>query len=124
MWIGERIHSRLHRGIGAIPAERLAPEVPLLGALPRTRFDTAYVEAHRVHVAIPQIEWRGVRYSVPPRCLGQRVEVHAGPGRLRLDVGPQGGPGRRQQQAVGPQMKKRQRARFPTVRGASSFRTQ
>jgi hypothetical protein len=26
-------------------------------------------------VAIPQIEWRGVRYSVPPRCLGQRVEV-------------------------------------------------
>jgi hypothetical protein len=26
-------------------------------------------------VAIPQLEWRGVRYSVPPRCLGQRVEV-------------------------------------------------
>jgi hypothetical protein len=49
--------------------------VPLLAALPRRRFDTAYVEARRVHVAIPQIEWRGVRYSVPPRCLGQRVEV-------------------------------------------------
>ena len=44
-------------------------------ALPRTRFDTAYVEARRVHVAIPQIEWRGVHYSVPPACLGQRVEV-------------------------------------------------
>ena len=28
-----------------------------------------------MHIAIPQIEWRGVRYSVPPRCLGQRVEV-------------------------------------------------
>ncbi len=26
-------------------------------------------------MAIPQVEWRGVRYSVPPRCLGQRVEV-------------------------------------------------
>ena len=47
----------------------------MLGALPRRRFDTAYVEARRVHVAIPQIEWRGVRYSVPPRCLGQKVEV-------------------------------------------------
>ena len=58
-----------------MPAERFAIEATLLGALPRRRFDTAYVEARRVHVAIPQIEWRGVRYSVPPRCLGQRVEV-------------------------------------------------
>ena len=31
IWLGERIHSRLHRGIGAIPADRLAAEVPLLG---------------------------------------------------------------------------------------------
>jgi transposase len=74
-WIEERIHSRLHRGIGEVPAERFAIEATLLGPLPRRRFDTAYVEARRVHVAIPQIEWRGVRYSVPPRCLGQRVEV-------------------------------------------------
>ena len=74
-WIEERIHSRLHRGIGEIPAERFAIEATLLGALPRRRFDTAYVEPRRVHVAIPQVEWRGVRYSVPPRCLGQRVEV-------------------------------------------------
>jgi transposase len=75
IWLESRIHARVHRGIRAVPAERLAAEVPLLGALPRRRFDTAYVEARRVHVAIPQIEWRGVRYSVPPRCLGQRVEV-------------------------------------------------
>jgi transposase len=74
-WLEERVHTRLHRGTGSVPAERLAVEAPLLGALPRKRFDTAYVEARRVHVAIPQIEWRGVRYSVPPRCLGQRVEV-------------------------------------------------
>ena len=47
----------------------------MLGALPRRRFDTAYVESRRVHVAIPQIEWRGVHYSVPPKCLGQKVEV-------------------------------------------------
>ena len=47
----------------------------MLAPLPRRRFDTAYLETRRVHVAIPQIEWRGVRYSVPPQCLGQKVEV-------------------------------------------------
>ena len=52
------------------PAERLVVEsVRLLGALPRRRFDTAYVEPRRVHVAVPQIEWRGVHYSVTgPPC--------------------------------------------------------
>ena len=74
-WIEEHIHSRLHRGMGEVPNDRFAIEATMLGALPRRRFDTAYVEPRRVHVAIPQIEWRGVRYSVPPRCLGQRVEV-------------------------------------------------
>jgi len=74
-WLESRIHGRLHRGIGTTPAERLVVEQALLGPLPRRRFDTAYVETRRVHVAIPQIEWRSVRYSVPPRCLGQRVEV-------------------------------------------------
>jgi hypothetical protein len=29
-----------------------------------------------VHPAIPLISWRGVRYSVPTRALGQTVEVH------------------------------------------------
>jgi hypothetical protein len=86
IWLQERIHARLHRGIGAVPAERFAAEVPLLGALPRRRFDTAYVEARRVHVAIPQIEWRGVRYSVPPRCLGQRVEVRQEVGGSSIEI--------------------------------------
>ena len=75
LWIEERIHSRVHRGMGEIPDDRFAIEGPMLVPLPRRRFDTAYVEARRVHVAIPQIEWRGVHYSVPPRCLGQKVEV-------------------------------------------------
>jgi transposase len=75
LWIEERVHSRLHRGMDEIPNDRFAIEAPMLSPLPRRRFDTAYVEARRVHVAIPQIEWRGVHYSVPPRCLGQRVEV-------------------------------------------------
>jgi transposase len=75
IWIEDRVHSRLHRGMGEIPNDRFAIEGPMLLPLPRRRFDTAYVESRRVHVAIPQIEWRGVPYSVPPQCLGQKVEV-------------------------------------------------
>lgn len=74
-WLAERVHGRLHRTTGVAPAERLVIERSLLQPLPRRRFDTAYVEARRVHVAVPMVEWRSVRYSVPPSCLGQRVEV-------------------------------------------------
>jgi hypothetical protein len=72
--------------MGEVPAERFAIEATLLGALPRRRFDTAYVEPRRVHVAIPQVEWRGVRYSVPPRCLGQRVEVRQEVGADAIEI--------------------------------------
>lgn len=74
-WLESRIHARAHRTTGVAPAERLVVERELLGPLPKNRYDTAYVETRRVHVAVPQIEWRSVRYSVPTRCLGQRVEV-------------------------------------------------
>jgi transposase len=74
-WLDERVHARPHGTTGVAPVQRLEAERRLLVALPRRRFDTAYVESRRVHVAVPMIEWRGVRYSVPPACLGQRVEV-------------------------------------------------
>ena len=74
-WLDERVHARPHRTTEVPPAERLEVERRFLQPLPRRRFDTAYVEPRRVHVALPQVEWRGVRYSVPPACLGQRVEV-------------------------------------------------
>ncbi len=85
-WVTSRIHERIHRGTGVTPAERFAVEAAKLGALPRRRFDTAYVESRRVHVAIPQIEWRGVRYSVPPRCLGQKVEVRQEVGSAAIEI--------------------------------------
>jgi transposase len=74
-WLAARVHSRANRTTGVAPDDRLDKERNLLGGLPRRRFDTAYVEVRRVHVAVPQIEWRGVRLSVPPACIGQRVEV-------------------------------------------------
>ena len=55
-WLATRVHARPNRTTGVRPDERLVRERELLGALPRRRFDTAYVEVSRVHVAVPQIE--------------------------------------------------------------------
>ena len=74
-WLARRAWTVMHRTTGEPPLQRLETEQRFLRPLPRARFDTAYVEPRRVHIALPLIEWRGVRYSVPPTCLGQRVEV-------------------------------------------------
>ena len=74
-WVDQRVHARPHRSTGVAPAERFDTEREFLGALPARRFDTDYVEARRVHRALPFITWNGVRYSVPPDCLGQLVEA-------------------------------------------------
>jgi transposase len=73
-WLA-KVHSRPHRTTGEPPRQRLDTEQELLGALPPFRFDTSYIESRRVHVAVPRIEFSGVFYSVPTRCLGQKVEV-------------------------------------------------
>jgi transposase len=74
-WLHERIHARTHRSTGVAPDARFAVETGFLGALAPRRFDTDYVETRRVHRALPLVSWNGVRYSVPPACLGQTVEV-------------------------------------------------
>jgi len=80
-WVAERHNGRTHSTTGAVPSSRLEVERRFLAPLPRRRFDTAYVEPRRVHVAVPLVAWNDVRYSVPPDCLGQvvaaRVEVDA-----------------------------------------------
>jgi hypothetical protein len=63
------------RPTGEPPAVRLEVERPFLAPLPRVRFDTDYVETRRVHTAFPFVVIDGVRYSVPPRVLGQLVEI-------------------------------------------------
>lgn len=74
LWVDERVHDRRHRTTGVPPIDRFAAEHGFLKSLP-ARFDTDYVEARRVHRALPFIEWDRVRYSVPTDCLGQLVEV-------------------------------------------------
>jgi transposase len=75
-WLDRRVHAVAHRTTKVPPVERLTVERPLLVPLPATRFDSAYRQPRRVHPSIPLISWRGVRYSVPTRALGQTVEVH------------------------------------------------
>lgn len=74
VWLEGR-HERVHRTTGVAPVERFAAEHGFLGRLPARRFDTDYVEARRVHPVLPLVEWATVRYSVPPACLGQAIEV-------------------------------------------------
>lgn len=75
VWLDRRVHAVAHRVTKVPPAERLEAERGLLSPLPAVRFDTAYRESRRVHPTIPMINWRGVRYSVPTRALGQTVEI-------------------------------------------------
>lgn len=66
LWLAERVNGRVHSVTGEIPAERLGTERRFLSPLPRRRYDTAYAEPRTVHVAVPLITWKGVRYSVTP----------------------------------------------------------
>ena len=68
------------------PAKRFEVEAGFLKGLPARRFDTDYVETRRVHRALPFITWAGVRYSVPPACLGQTVEVRQAVDATELSV--------------------------------------
>lgn len=81
IWVADRVHARPHRTTGVAPTERFSVEAGFMSALPHRRFDTDYVETRRVHRALPFITWDSVRYSVPPACLGQTVEV-----RLAVDA--------------------------------------
>jgi len=73
VWLAERVNGRVHGTTGCVPAERLAIERGFLSPLPRRRYDTAYAEPRRVHLAVPLICWKGVRYSVAPGAIGQKV---------------------------------------------------
>jgi len=86
LWVHERVHGRVHRSTGVTPAARFETERGFLSPLPRRRFDTDYVETRRVHRALPFITWDGVRYSVPPECLGQAVEARVGVDNTELVV--------------------------------------
>jgi hypothetical protein len=89
-WLATVVAPRPHRMTGEPPAARLVRERPLLGPLPRVRYDTARREP-RVVPRVPLVEFDGVAYSVPPELIRQVVEVRLPVGATTLEVHAAGG---------------------------------
>lgn len=73
-WFENRANTRLHRGIRAVPAERLAEEVQRMRALPECMPDTDRRFVMRVPQQ-PYLRFDVNDYSLDPRAAGLRVEV-------------------------------------------------
>ncbi|MCA1656578.1 MAG: IS21 family transposase, partial [Actinobacteria bacterium] len=73
-WFAERANARLHRGIRAVPAERLAIERESMRPLPDALPDLDRRWVMRVP-AQPYLRWDTNDYSLDPRLAGRRVEV-------------------------------------------------
>jgi len=75
-WFEQRANTRLHRGIRAVPAERLAEEVQRMRPLPERMPDTDRRFVMRVPQQ-PYLRFDTNDYSLDPRAAGRRVEVRA-----------------------------------------------
>lgn len=73
-WFESRANRRFHRGIRAIPAERLAKEQERMRALPEPMPDTDRRFVTRVPQQ-PYLRFDTNDYSLDPRAAGRRVEV-------------------------------------------------
>jgi transposase len=73
-WFENRANARLHRGIRAVPAERLAEERQRMRALPERMPDTDRRFVMRVPQQ-PYLRFDTDDYSLDPRAAGLRVEV-------------------------------------------------
>lgn len=73
-WFAERANPRLHRGIRAVPAERLAEERQRMRGLPEAMPDLDRRFVRRV-AAQPYLRFDTNDYSLDPRLAGRRVEV-------------------------------------------------
>ena len=75
-WFANRANTRLHRGIRAVPAERLAAERERMRALPEQMPDVDRRFVMRVPQQ-PYLRFDTNDYSLDPRAAGRRVEVRA-----------------------------------------------
>ena len=75
-WFEQRANTRLHRGIRAVPAERLAQERERMRPLPAQLPDTDRRFVTRVPQQ-PYLRFDTNDYSLDPRAAGRRVEVRA-----------------------------------------------
>ena len=82
MWCDE-VNAAVHTETCAVPAERLEVERPLLRALPSLRPRIGRVEVRTVD-KLSTVRVASVRYSVPSRLVGRRVETVTFDGQVRI----------------------------------------
>jgi len=87
-WCRE-VNSQRHSEIAAVPAERLAAERELLGALPSLRLGLGTVTTRKVD-RLSCVRFGSARYSVPTRLIGHTVELRNSGGRLLVVEAPTG----------------------------------
>jgi transposase len=76
-WLAQVSDVHLHRTTKQRPIDRHAEELPYLISLPARAFDPSPV-VYRVVDAEGLVAWRGNRYSVPWRYIGQTLPVRIG----------------------------------------------
>jgi hypothetical protein len=83
------VNSQRHSEIAAVPAEQLAAEQELLGALPSLRLRLGTVTTRKVD-RLSCVRFGSARYSVPTRLIGHTVELRNSGGRLLVVEAPTG----------------------------------
>jgi transposase len=76
-WFHQRANPRFHRGIRAIPAQRLVAELKSMRALPERMPPSAVRRVIRVPQQ-PYLRFDTNDYSLDPRFAGRRVELRSG----------------------------------------------
>lgn len=84
-WFSERANARFHRGIRAVPAERLIEERARMRALPDPMPPTALRSVLRVPQQ-PYFRFDTNDYSLDPRFAGRRVELAIGQQEIRASA--------------------------------------
>jgi len=79
----QQVNAAEHSEICAVPAERLAAEVELLGALPSLRARIGKLVIRKVD-RLSCVRFGSARYSVPTRHVGRQVEVRVADGRVQV----------------------------------------
>jgi transposase len=87
-WCAE-VNGQRHSEIAAVPAEQLAAEQELLGALPSLRLRLGTVTTRKVD-RLSCVRFGSARYSVPTRLIGHTVELRNSGGRLLVVEAPTG----------------------------------
>jgi transposase len=81
-WL-EQVNAVQHSEIMAVPAERLAVELELLGALPQLRATLGHV-VYRSVDKLSCVRYASARYSVPVALIAKRVEIRVSDGQLTI----------------------------------------